>query len=90
MSKVTLAILALIALLVIAVYVQAFTERSRLRRAALDRPAKFARSARERRARHALAQARYQRDMTLDNYHALRATEDALEHGSQELHRETA
>jgi len=84
-----LIILGLIGLLVVAIYVEVLRERLRLRRAALDRPAKFARSARERRERHAQAQATYLQDMTLANYHALRAAEDALEHGSTELHQET-
>ena len=84
-----LIILGLIGLLVIAIYVQVLIERRRLRRAALDRPAKFARSARERRERHIQAQATYLANMTLDNYHALRAAEDALERGSTELHQET-
>ena len=79
-------VLALLALL----YAQVLAERRRARRAALDRPAKFAPSARERRARHAIAQAAYLADMSLNNYHALRAAEDALERDSTELHREGA
>lgn len=81
--------LSVVVVVIAALYFQAFRQTRRLRRerAALDRPAKFIPSAHE---RHALAQARYQANMTLPNYHALRAAEDALEHSSTELHREGA